>query len=311
MINAIIKAFTGRAGWLPSLLVLAIVALTGLATVLGLPRIEQNVGQQVRQYLEINLSDGDSLAGFQISGRDALLSGQINDPATVRAGLKMLPGVRQVVVNDVESIATSQSTSSQAKGEPAGSQAPDSSVDSGVIAPETTSSANLEQDDVSRAQLIVPDRSVADILVQNAATSTASTMPDGVSSPVSGAEAGSPSVASSPRPEAVILSLNELFSESVMFSPKDTLVSAKLRASLASLVGMMKNNPELILGIEGYPDLSVASDKSMFIGFSRARNTEKFLLEQQVEDERIFTRYVSSDPISGDDSAQLKFYILK
>jgi len=319
MINSIFKAFSGRAGWLPSLLALVIIALIGTATVMGLPRIEQNIEQQIRHYLETNLSDRDSLVSFQVSGRDVLLAGQISDPAAIRSGMVALSGVRRVTINGAKSIGSRQVNSESADN--VNLKMPDASTDESGVEAEMPASASLEPSDGSASSLGQTDPAIANIIASGAATSTEQAAPDDVLSPASEAQAGNSeqgyskveraAFTSDASPEALIRSLNALVSASVIFSPGVAQVSAEFASALLPLVGMMKNNPDFVLGIEGYPDHSVASDKSAFVGFVRARNIEKFLLEQQVQDQRIYTRYLPGDQTSADDGAQLKFYILK
>jgi len=312
MMSAMFKAFAGRAGWLPSLLALAIIALIGFTTVAALPRIEQNIEKQVSQYLEANLSKSDSLVGLQVHGRDVLLSGRIADPETVQAGLMSLPGVRRVVISDAGSMASSRAGgASDGDASPVTSQVATfrSSVESDVSAPASIVKSEISEPSPNSHE---PDKNIANTVSQNAATSTGqSSISDDLSSVVSDARAERTITASRANPEALILSLNKLSSVSVMFAPGDARISAETGSSLMPLAQMMSQNPDLLLGIEGYPDFSVASDEGAFIGFVRARNAEKFLLEQQVESSRIFTRYVSTDGTSAEEGVQLKFYILK
>ena len=61
MFSALIKAFTGRAGFLASLLALLVITLIAAAVLLNLPRIEQNLVDSSQSVLEESLSDSDTL----------------------------------------------------------------------------------------------------------------------------------------------------------------------------------------------------------------------------------------------------------
>lgn len=102
MFSALVKAFTGRAGFLSSLLALSIIALISAAVLLGLPRIEQNLGNSAQLVLSENLADGDSLVSLGVDGRQLLLEGKFEDAAGLSAKLNEIEGVRSVLINGEE-----------------------------------------------------------------------------------------------------------------------------------------------------------------------------------------------------------------
>jgi outer membrane protein OmpA-like peptidoglycan-associated protein len=99
MFSALVKAFTGRAGFLSSLLALSIIALISAAVLLGLPRIEQNLENSAQIVLSENLADGDSLVSLGVDGRQLLLEGEFEDAAGLSAKLNTIEGVRSVLIN--------------------------------------------------------------------------------------------------------------------------------------------------------------------------------------------------------------------
>ena len=99
MFSALVKAFTGRAGLLSSLLALSIIALISAAVLLGLPRIEQNLGNSAQLVLSENLADGDSLASLGVDGRELLLEGEFEDAPGLSTRLNEIEGVRSVLIN--------------------------------------------------------------------------------------------------------------------------------------------------------------------------------------------------------------------
>lgn len=321
MMNAIVKAFTGRAGWLPSLLSLAIILLIAVTTVTALPRIEQRIATLIQQYLEANLSAKDSMVSVQVSGRDVLLRGHIADPALLRVGLLSLPGVRGVAIDASNTIAfpgvssgivpselVDESTADvNAENNEAETREADASEAGTEM--EIPSSATLDAGDIKVPLLNQSDTPVNSV----AATSTGQAASDDEPHPDTQSgdtQTGNAGAERRTNPEALILSLNQQFLSSAMFAPGEAQISAELGASLMTLAEMMRQNPDLALGVETYPDLSVGGDKGAFIGFLRARNTEKFLLDQQLEDARIFTRDLSNDWSSAEEGLQLKLYIL-
>jgi outer membrane protein OmpA-like peptidoglycan-associated protein len=102
MFKALIKAFTGRAGFLSSFLALSIIALTAAALLLSLPRIEQKLEDSAQTILSETLSDKDTLKGLSAEGRQILLEGEFEDAAGLSAKLKEIEGVRSVLVNGLE-----------------------------------------------------------------------------------------------------------------------------------------------------------------------------------------------------------------
>ena len=102
MFSALVKAFTGRADFLSSLLALSIIALISAAVLLGLPRIEQNLGNSAQLVLSENLADGDSLVSLGVDGRQLLLEGKFEDAAGLSAKLNEIEGVRSVLINGEE-----------------------------------------------------------------------------------------------------------------------------------------------------------------------------------------------------------------
>jgi outer membrane protein OmpA-like peptidoglycan-associated protein len=102
MFKALIKAFTGTAGILSSLLALSIIALTAAAILLSLPQIEQKLEDSAQIVLSETLSDNDSLEGFRAEGRQLQLEGKFEDAAGLSAKLNEIEGVRSVLVNGLE-----------------------------------------------------------------------------------------------------------------------------------------------------------------------------------------------------------------
>ncbi len=98
MLSALFKAFTGRSGWLGSILALAILAVIAYAAVTGLPGVQQRVLTLSQAYLEDNMAAGDTLMSLQVNGRDVHLGGDIQDPDALKSGLESLSAVRRVVL---------------------------------------------------------------------------------------------------------------------------------------------------------------------------------------------------------------------
>ena len=98
MFKALFKAFTGRAGFIPSLLALSIIALTAAAILLSLPRIEQKLEDSAQTMLSDTLTDTDVLEGFRVEGRQLLLEGEFEDAASLSAQLKEIKGLRLTIV---------------------------------------------------------------------------------------------------------------------------------------------------------------------------------------------------------------------
>jgi outer membrane protein OmpA-like peptidoglycan-associated protein len=110
MFSALIKAFTGRAGFLPSLLALVLIALTAAAVLLNLPRIEQRLIESSQTVLQQNLGENDQLLSIQAEGRNLLIEGDFEDIAMLVAQLEQIDGVRGVRVIAAEGkLATEQS----------------------------------------------------------------------------------------------------------------------------------------------------------------------------------------------------------
>jgi len=99
MFSALIKAFTGRAGFLSSLLALSIIALTAAAVLLSLPRIEQRLENSGQAVLSEFLGDNDSLLSIRADGRELLLEGRFEDAAALSAKLSEIEGLRSVRIN--------------------------------------------------------------------------------------------------------------------------------------------------------------------------------------------------------------------
>ncbi len=99
MFSALLKAFTARAGFLPSMLALLLIALTSAAVLLSLPRIEQDLENSGQTVLSDSLSQGDTLVSLRAEGRNLLLDGQFEDAAALSAKLNEIEGVRSVIIN--------------------------------------------------------------------------------------------------------------------------------------------------------------------------------------------------------------------
>ena len=100
MLGALVKAFTGRAGILASLLALLIVVAIALAVILGVPRIEQKLVDSSQTLLQENLAESDVLTSLEAKGRDLYLEGSIQDADAIEAKLAALDGVHHVnIVN--------------------------------------------------------------------------------------------------------------------------------------------------------------------------------------------------------------------
>ncbi len=99
MFSALLKAFTARAGFLPSMLALILIALTSAAVLLSLPRIEQDIENSGQTVLSDSLSQGDTLVSLRAEGRNLLLDGQFEDGAALSAKLNEIKGVRSVIIN--------------------------------------------------------------------------------------------------------------------------------------------------------------------------------------------------------------------
>lgn len=102
MLSALIKAFTGRAGGLGSLLALLIVALIAYTVVDRLPKVEQQVLAVSQDYLAGNMAADDVLKSLQADGRDVHLGGEFQNPAALKAGIESLNGVRKVFLSGSE-----------------------------------------------------------------------------------------------------------------------------------------------------------------------------------------------------------------
>lgn len=159
MFKALFKAFTGRAGFISSLLALSIIALTAAAILLSLPRIEQKLEDSAQTMLSDTLTDTDVLEGFRVEGRQLLLEGEFEDAASLSAQLKEIKGVRSVLINGlkpepmaVESrLDVAPDLASDASGqqsEPASAQTGEESEATGVVdAGNDSSDAGLKVDD--------------------------------------------------------------------------------------------------------------------------------------------------------------------
>ncbi|MCP4000211.1 MAG: hypothetical protein GY727_04790, partial [Gammaproteobacteria bacterium] len=99
MFSALLKAFTARAGFLPSMLALLLIALTSAAVLLSLPRIEQDIENSGQTVLSDSLSKGDTLVSLRAEGRNLLLDGQFEDATALSAKLNEIKGVRSVIIN--------------------------------------------------------------------------------------------------------------------------------------------------------------------------------------------------------------------
>lgn len=99
MFSALIKAFTGRAGFLASLLALLLIAVASAAVLLSLPRIELKLEDSAQAVLGKALADSDSLVSVSAQGRNLELEGEFEDAAGLTAALESIDGVRSVVIN--------------------------------------------------------------------------------------------------------------------------------------------------------------------------------------------------------------------
>ncbi len=159
MFKALFKAFTGRAGFIPSLLALSIIALTAAAILLSLPRIEQQLEDSAQTMLSDTLTDNDVLEGFRVEGRQLLLEGEFEDAASLSAHLKEIKGVRSVLINGLkpepmavesrlDAAPDSASDASGQQSEPASAQTGEESEATGVVdAGNDSSDAGLKVDD--------------------------------------------------------------------------------------------------------------------------------------------------------------------
>ncbi len=99
MFSALIKAFTGRAGFLASLLAFILIGLTAVAVLSKLPRIEQNLVDSSQSVLNQNLADSDTLVSLRAEGRNLILDGEFSDAPGLAAKLEDIEGVRSVIIN--------------------------------------------------------------------------------------------------------------------------------------------------------------------------------------------------------------------
>lgn len=102
MLNALLKAITGRAGFLASLLVLLIIGVIAAAAILGLPKIEQKIVASSESALAEKLSPSDVLNELSAEGRDVLIKGEIKNPTELRSQIEAVDGVRNVVISTVK-----------------------------------------------------------------------------------------------------------------------------------------------------------------------------------------------------------------
>lgn len=108
MFGALIKAFTGRAGWLAGLLALLIAVVVIYAAYKGTPRIGQSLISDAQTLLQSDSVNDEPLAKIRAEGRDLFVDGQIQDAEALKTKLQALDGVRRVIV---DSAATSASLS--------------------------------------------------------------------------------------------------------------------------------------------------------------------------------------------------------
>lgn len=99
MFGALSRAFTGRAGFLASLLALALIALIAAAVLLKLPQIEQNLQIESEQVVSENMAATDTLRRLSVEGRDLVLEGEFEAPAALAARLSEIEGLHQVMIN--------------------------------------------------------------------------------------------------------------------------------------------------------------------------------------------------------------------
>lgn len=99
MFSALTKAFTGRAGFLASLLAFILISLTAVAVLSKLPRIEQNLVDSSQSVLNQNLMDKDILVSLRAEGRNLVLDGEFSDAPGLVAKLEDIEGVRRVIIN--------------------------------------------------------------------------------------------------------------------------------------------------------------------------------------------------------------------
>jgi outer membrane protein OmpA-like peptidoglycan-associated protein len=99
MFSALIKAFTGRAGFLASLLAFILIGLTAVAVLSKLPRIEQNLVDSSQSVLNQYLADNDTLVSLRAEGRNLILDGEFSDAPGLAAKLEDIEGVRSVIIN--------------------------------------------------------------------------------------------------------------------------------------------------------------------------------------------------------------------
>jgi outer membrane protein OmpA-like peptidoglycan-associated protein len=99
MFSALNKAFTGRAGFLASLLAFILIGLTAVAVLSKLPRIEQNLVDSSQSVLNQYLADNDTLVSLRAEGRNLILDGEFSDAPGLAAKLEDIEGVRSVIIN--------------------------------------------------------------------------------------------------------------------------------------------------------------------------------------------------------------------
>lgn len=98
MFGALIKAFTGRAGWLAGLLALLISVVVIYAAVKGTPRVEESLISDAQTLLQSDSGSDEPLAQIRAEGRDLFVDGQIQDTEALKTKLQALDGVRRVIV---------------------------------------------------------------------------------------------------------------------------------------------------------------------------------------------------------------------